>query len=169
MTTAPAALRPVTAQRGLIAQLTGAAAAAGAIALLASWAGQAPAPTPPPPAWTGRIGPPKLTVAIKPAAAGAPAQAITLTFTRPRTGAAYDVLHSVRARLTPKALAISPPGLAPGGSVKPLKAAKTGPGVWTLALAGDQRVALPGTWTLRLSASPKPGQAFRRSIPVTFG
>lgn len=156
------------ARPGIFAQLALAGGAVGVIALGIAWAGDPPAAAPMPPVWSGRVGPPALAVAVKPAAAGAAAQTVTLTFTRPRSGAPYDVLASVRARLTPKALATSPPGIAPGGPAKATKAVETAPGVWTITLAGDEHVALPGAWTLRVSASPRPGQSFKQDIPLTF-
>lgn len=153
---------------GFARNVLGLAATVGVIAVLIDLAGAAPPAPAPKPAFAGRIGPPKVTIA-GPSAAGALKQAVTLTFTRPRSGQPYDVLQGVSVRLVPKKLALVVPGLAAGGSVKPLKAIKSGPGVWTVTLASETAVALPGAWSLHVSAVLHAGKAFKADVPLTYG
>jgi hypothetical protein len=152
----------------LAVQTAALAATAGAVVAFIALAGTPPAPVPPKPEWTGRIGPPALAVTA-PAAAGAPKQALTLAFTRPRDKSAYDLLTGVTVRLTPAKLDIALPGVAPGGSAAPLKAVKAGPGVWKVVLSPEQAVGLPGAWKLHVSAALAPGKAFKQDVPLTFG
>lgn len=115
-------------------------------------------------AYTGHAGPAGLVVTAVPLKAGAPAQSLTLDFTRRRTGAPYELLKSVSVRLTaPKGA-----GSTAGGPKAPLKATMAMPGKWTVALPAGQTVLTPGAWTLRVSASIKPGQAFKQTVPLAY-
>jgi hypothetical protein len=110
--------------------------------------------------WSGRIGPATLDVAVVPVA-GAAEQTLTLTFTRPRSGSAYDIPTVVRVRLRP--------GGAAAASRRPVTATRTGPGVWAVRLAGSHRVARSGVARLRVSALVAPGHALKRSVPLAAG
>ncbi len=137
-------------------------AALGLIVVLLLWAlAFAPESTRPIPtvAFTGKVGPAGLKVTATPLKAGAPAQALTLEFTRPRTGAPYEILETVRVRM------LAPAGGAPGA---PLKATMVTPGKWELKLPANQLVTKPGTRQLRVSASIRAGQAFKQTVPLAY-
>jgi hypothetical protein len=115
-------------------------------------------------AYTGHAGPAGLVVTAVPLKAGAAKQSLTLDFTRRRTGAPYELLKTVSVRL------LAPKGAtaAAGGPKAPLKATMAMPGKWTVTLPAGQTVVAPGTWTLRVSASIKPGQAFKQTVPLAY-
>lgn len=145
----------------LARQLAAPAWTVGVIAVVLASAAASTSPAPGQEAgWSGRIGPAALDVAVVPVA-GAVEQTLTLTFTRPRSGSAYDIPTAVRARLRPAGTG------ATAALRRPVTATRTGPGVWTARLTGGHRVARSGVARLRVSALVAPGHALKRSVPLT--
>jgi hypothetical protein len=130
-------------------------------------AGTPSRPAPGPPAFSGRIGPPKVTVSAAPSAAAA-TQSFTFRFTRPRTVAPFAKLTAVTATLTSEKPSLSIPGLLPGGTKAPLRAVAAGPGKWMLAVPPKSRINVPGTWTMDLSVLATTGQKWQVAVPLAI-
>lgn len=110
----------------------------------------------------GKVGRTGLVLTVTPLQAGHPRQSLTMDLTDPATKKPATFV-SVAVRLVP------PEGVKdPGGPAGPLKAKQTPTGQYVVKIPKAQRVMAPGDWKLRVSAVSAPGQASKKTIPLTY-